>query len=830
MFHVPTSNITEHSQKKNRKNKDSKKQMIHRGTQYQNGRRRRISGTVHPPTFLCLHTVVLVVVVVVVMGGWSGHYPNDKTQFSCHALTSSWIQKSPISTSFVSLTSSSSSSSSSCPHKHTHDNNHYKTTIPYQSRIISNRDYAFYRNAVVRDDVMTEYVDNSPKPKVVFADYMAQCVPGMAHILADELKMLGGQHIELSGTSAVCFRVDYHQPAIILNILLWCRTAQKIMELLCRTNEPIYTRKDLYEWIRNTIPTTDLLLNPTINANGKHSWFTLSVAVTLNNAKFIPPDINHSHYTALNIKNALVDAAREISENDTIHHLKNSFEADRPSVDITESCDVPLMVMVRGIPSDTTFPMSYNNHNYPNNNNNHQNKNYNYNDRSRNVEVPPSSGGAQISLFRCIHGIGSLHRRGYRADMQIHKAAMKESTAAALLYAAQWHIKCQQNDGAVLMDPMMGSGTLLIEGAMMAADIAPGLMRIKCGIPYSQSPPILRWKMDSNSENDDTTTATTSDASESIQSIWNQLLMDATKRAQRGIGSLRERNIHILGNDINDRAYLLADASFQQAGLRNVVQLDCTDCAHWKPSIDSSSAEWNHSENQPVKTLPWMIVSNPPWGVRLSEDMDVSWEALRTFLRSDSSIVPKSNDDTNQSEAWILSGNANATKHLGLRRSQSVPFQTGDQTLRWLQYILRPPGTMNTTSYSNSADGYKKKITPENIPRFKYQDGNPFAAANADRVPYERQGQNRNFESQNQNHYRPTNNQFSDDRNFRVHSSSNRNGSTSDRRGGRRQNFDSSPMEQGRQQQQQRRRDQPPKPRKAKASVPPKDSENEWLI
>ena len=667
----------------------------------------------------------------------------------------------------------------------------------------------------VRDDEMTnEPNHNHIHPRsgsqkaVVLADYMATCVPGMAHILADELNTLGGQQIELSGTSAVYFRVDYHQPTIILNILLWCRTAHKIMELLCRTNEPIYTRDDVYQWIRTTIPTTDLLLNPNPNVNGKQTWFTLSVAVTLNNAKYIPSDINHSHYTALNIKNALVDAAREEvvatsgSQKGSSNNNNNNFEADRPSVDTTESCDVPLIVMVRGIPSSTSSFTS----SYSGNSNNYNNNRPPYNKNGYDTEeAQPPSGGAHISLFRCIHGVGSLHRRGYRSNMQIHKAAIKESTAAALLYAAQWHVKCQTDNGAVLMDPMMGSGTLLVEGAMIAADIAPGLMRIKCGIPWSQSPPILRWKLDIDNDDDDSGTK-----SEPIQTIWNRLLIDATTRAQRGIESLRERNIHIVGNDMNDRAYELATASFQQAGLRNVVQLDCTDCAHWTPKIVPRTAASTNADS-----LPWMIVSNPPWGVRLSEDMDISWEALRTFLRSDSSIVPKSNDDTNQSEVWILSGNAEATKHLGLRRSQSIPLQTGDQNLRWLQYILRSPGSMNHTK---SDDQHKRILQTDNVRRFDERpyNGNRSPELKADRLPSERR--------ENQNHisHRSTTSQFRD-RQFRTDAPNRNNVSFGS---GRRQLSYTSPSEQ----RKQGRPEQAPRQRKAKKAAPSTNTENEWLI
>ena len=71
----------------------------------------------------------------------------------------------------------------------------------------------------------------------------------------------------------------------------------------------------------------------------------------------------------------------------------------------------------------------------------------------------------------------SLHKRGYRQAMV--PAPLKENLAAALLVRAGWPEIAEQ--GGALIDPMCGSGTLLIEGAMIAADIAPGLNRRKFG-------------------------------------------------------------------------------------------------------------------------------------------------------------------------------------------------------------------------------------------------------------------------------------------------------------------------------------------------------------
>ena len=82
---------------------------------------------------------------------------------------------------------------------------------------------------------------------------------------------------------------------------------------------------------------------------------------------------------------------------------------------------------------------------------------------------------------------------------------MKESLAAGLLRQSGWHEKlktAKENDDYQLrlIDPMCGSGSLVLEAAMMAADIAPGLMRIRCHVPNHASPPVTRWKSETDTE------------------------------------------------------------------------------------------------------------------------------------------------------------------------------------------------------------------------------------------------------------------------------------------------------------------------------------------
>ena len=419
--------------------------------------------------------------------------------------------------------------------------------------------------------------------------YLATCIPGLSGVLADELDTLGCKNVQIASNSAVRFSADLQTA---LYTLLWARTPHKLMELLCQSiTDDLLNRDDLYQFVRESIQVKDLL------GDGKGGLLTLSVQVVLNNPSKIPKDINHSHYTALCIKNALCDEVRDL-------------RGDRPSVDLQDP-DVPLTAVLLG--TDT---------------------------------------GACISLYRQLHH-GSLHRRGYRQGA-IHKAALKESLAAGLLLHIGWQHQCQgaQNgkQAAILIDPMAGSGSLLLEGAMMAADLAPGLMRIKCG--GDSLPPVVRWKHLDCPD---------------IVDEWKELLVEATTRAKRGLQWMRSspESVKILGNDWHAGALDLCQSSLDLAGLGHVIEIRQGNCLDWKPA-DSS--------------VPWTVVTNPPWGVRLTNDMSESWEALRVFLRE---TCPAG------TQAWVLSGNPAATKHLGLRKSQSLPIKTGQQDLRWIQYIIR---------------------------------------------------------------------------------------------------------------------------------------------
>ncbi|MFV0276417.1 MAG: THUMP domain-containing protein, partial [Parahaliea sp.] len=165
---------------------------------------------------------------------------------------------------------------------------------------------------------------------------------------------------------------------------------------------------------------------------------------------------------------------------------------------------------------------------------------------------------------------GSLHRRGYRGSAG--EAPLKEHLAAALLLRADWPGMAAR--GGALIDPMCGSGTLLLEGAMMAADIAPALDRERFGFEA--------WKGHNRAQ-------------------WQAILGDARGRAQRG----RQRQLpEIRGYDADARVVRLAQENIARLGLERVVRV-----------LRKPLAELRRPTHLPLPE--GLLICNPPYGERL---------------------------------------------------------------------------------------------------------------------------------------------------------------------------------------------------------------------
>jgi len=199
-------------------------------------------------------------------------------------------------------------------------------------------------------------------------------------------------------------------------------------------------------------------------------------------------------------------------------------------------------------------------------------------------------------------GGDSLHRRGYRADKEQVEAPLKETLAAAVLRFAAWPQEAAA--GGSFLDPLCGSGTLLIEAAWMAADVAPGLLRAEAADPSlaeadraprgaprvaEGSGPrgfgFTRWK-----GHDD--------------AVWAALVADAQRSRRVGLERLHAAapSLVIRGSDRDAHAVRVARACVERAGLHGIVAVDQADLADVVPPAAHG-----------------LVAANTPYGERLGD-------------------------------------------------------------------------------------------------------------------------------------------------------------------------------------------------------------------
>ncbi|HEY8380301.1 MAG TPA: bifunctional 23S rRNA (guanine(2069)-N(7))-methyltransferase RlmK/23S rRNA (guanine(2445)-N(2))-methyltransferase RlmL, partial [Nannocystis sp.] len=187
----------------------------------------------------------------------------------------------------------------------------------------------------------------------------------------------------------------------------------------------------------------------------------------------------------------------------------------------------------------------------------------------------------------------SLHRRGYREDGA--EAPLKENLAAAVLLRAGWPAIAAA--GGPLVDPMCGSGTLLIEAALIACDRAPGLGRDYFGL--------LGWRGH--------------DAA-----LWAELLTEARARAAVGVGKAPP----ILGYDADPEAIRAAIANAARAGFGGRLRIE-------RRELRDLVAPETGSKGQEREVMG-LVATNPPYGERLGirADMPALYELLGERLRT----------------------------------------------------------------------------------------------------------------------------------------------------------------------------------------------------
>jgi 23S rRNA (guanine2445-N2)-methyltransferase / 23S rRNA (guanine2069-N7)-methyltransferase len=254
------------------------------------------------------------------------------------------------------------------------------------------------------------------------------------------------------------------------------------------------------------------------------------------------PLINHTHFGALKLKDAIVDSLRDSTG------ARPDVALDRPS-----------------------------------------------------VRVHAHANGAVITVSLDLSG-ESLHRRGYRGAAG--EAPLKENVAAGMLMRCGWPEMAAS--GAQFLDPMCGSGTLVIEAAMIAADMAPGLGRDYYGF--------LGWRGHD-------------------PQVWQEVLDAAEARARTPpppspwSGSAQRAAaapLPIIRGTDRDRAVIrIAQANADRAGVGRMVQFEVRALADAAPAPGESGAGATNAlaDAPDPQAGSGLLCVNPPYGVRL-EDHD----------------------------------------------------------------------------------------------------------------------------------------------------------------------------------------------------------------
>lgn len=166
------------------------------------------------------------------------------------------------------------------------------------------------------------------------------------------------------------------------------------------------------------------------------------------------------------------------------------------------------------------------------------------------------------------------------------------------------------------IDPMCGSGTLPIEAALIACSTAPGLIRYGGATSLSDMPCPVLWK---------------DLQCEGVTQEWLSVVKEAELRDRRR--ELRHSSssdidpahtVSIRASDVNDASLQLARQAAVKAGVDHIIHFDHAPADQVDPLSGSSASS---------QFRPALIVTNPPWDVRLSEGSETAWKQLGDLAR-----------------------------------------------------------------------------------------------------------------------------------------------------------------------------------------------------
>jgi putative N6-adenine-specific DNA methylase len=213
----------------------------------------------------------------------------------------------------------------------------------------------------------------------------------------------------------------------------------------------------------------------------------------------------------------------------------------------------------------------------------------------------------------------SLHKRGYR--LETNEAPISEALAAGLILVSGWDKKSHFVDG------MCGSGTFLVEAAMIAANIPANINRAHFAFE---------------------------DWPDFDQNLWELIKESQLKKLKDCYGK-------IIGYDIDPQTLASAKINIQNAGLEDYIELKCENF------FDTVKPEG-----------PTHLVFNPPYGVRLQADIPQMYQSIGDTLKKNYSGA----------EAWFLTSHMEGLKHVGLRASRKIEIYQAKLECRFVKYEM----------------------------------------------------------------------------------------------------------------------------------------------
>lgn len=216
----------------------------------------------------------------------------------------------------------------------------------------------------------------------------------------------------------------------------------------------------------------------------------------------------------------------------------------------------------------------------------------------------------------------SLFIRGYRKETG--PAPLKENLAAGLVALTGW------DKESPIVDPMCGSGTILIEAAMMALKMAPGFHRRHFGF------------MDFLGFNEES---------------WEEVMADVASK------ELDDLDFKLYGFDIDRRVLQMAKENARSAGVDHVIEFKAESITTLQAPIEKG-----------------MMITNPPYGARIGDE-----DNLRDVYRDLSHTLK---NQFKGWDSWILSGNKDLIKDLHLKSTRKHFVYNGPLECRFLKYSM----------------------------------------------------------------------------------------------------------------------------------------------